>query len=295
MSISANDVKSLREKTGAGMMDCKKALTESHGDFEQAVDFLKKQGLAKAGQKGERVAAEGLVFYKSDASQATLLELNCETDFVSRNEDFRKLGEDLVALLHDKQTLRLDDVLTLDLGGVKVSERLSEAVTKIGEKISLRRVQTVTPKSGGKLGAYVHMDGRIVVVAEVTGNVNDELIKDVCMQVTAMNPLYVDKSEVPQEALDREKVIYLDQLRDSGKPKNILEKIVAGKLDKFAQEISLHQQLFVKDPSGKKTILDHLKDTDKTARVVQFVRYAVGEGLEKRKDDFADEVAKMVS
>lgn len=295
MSISANDVKTLREKTGAGMMDCKKALSECGGDFEQAVDFLKKQGLAKAEKKGDRVAAEGLIFFKADAGLLTLLELNCETDFVARNEDFQKFGQNLAELVHAKKPASVEAALELDWNGLKVSQVVAEAVAKIGEKINVRRFEYVTPKEGGKLGSYVHMAGRIVAVAEISGNVAEDLIRDICMQITAMNPQYVDKSQVPENVLEREKAIYVDQMKDSGKPANILDKIIAGKLDKFAQEISLNQQVFVKDPSGKKTIADYLKAADAQAKVVQFVRYAVGEGIEKRQDDFASEVAKMVS
>lgn len=295
MSISATDVKNLREKTSAGMMDCKKALTECGGDFDKAVDLLKAQGLAKAEKKGDRIAAEGLIFFKTDEDRVTLLELNCETDFVAKNDDFQKLGNEMVSLLHGKKTLSVNEALALDLGGQSVQNRLAELVAKIGEKISLRRIHAVVPKSGGKLGSYIHMGGRIVVVAEVTGNVTAEHIKDVCMQVAAMNPQFADKSEVPQDVLAREKAICVEQLKDSGKPANILDKIIAGKLDKFAQDISLNQQIFVKAPSGKKTVADYLKGIDKAARVVQFVRYAVGEGIEKKQDDFASEVAKMVS
>lgn len=295
MSILATDVKNLREKTGAGMMDCKKALTECGGDLEKAFDFLKTQGLAKAEKKGGRIAAEGLIFFKTEDSRVTLLELNCETDFVARNDDFQKLGNELVSLVHGKKTVTVDDALALDLSGQSVQNRIAELVTKIGEKISLRRIHSMAAKSGGKLGSYIHMGGRIVVVAELTGNVTADHIKDVCMQVAAMNPQFTDKSEVPQDVLAREKAICVEQARESGKPANILEKIIVGRLDKFAQDISLNQQIFVKDPSGKKTVADHLKGVDKAARVVQFVRYAVGEGIEKKRDDFAGEVAKMVS
>lgn len=295
MAISAQDVKNLREKTGAGMMDCKKALEETGGDFEKAVDFLKKQGLAKAMKKGSRVAAEGLVFAKITDQKAALVELNCETDFVAKNDDFQKAGEDLVNLIYETTPASLEEALQLKLGDQSVEEKINSLVAVIGEKITLRRFQVVNAKEGGKLGGYIHMGGKIVVVAEVKGDkISDETIRDVGMQIAAMSPKYVDKSEVSQELLNKEKEVFLEQMKDSGKPAEILEKIVGGKLDKFAAEISLNQQIFVKEPSGKKTVEKYLKEIDPAAKVIQFQRFAVGEGIEKKQESFADEVAKMV-
>jgi elongation factor Ts len=295
MSITASDVKNLREKTGAGMMDCKKALMETGGDFEQAIDYLKKQGLAKAGKKGDRIAAEGLVFAKIAPERAVMVELNCETDFVAKNEDFLKAGAALADLFCKSNPASLEDALQLTIDGVSVEEKVNSLVAVIGEKITLRRFKTVTPKSGGRVGGYIHMGGKIVVLSEVTGaNVTDEAIKDVSMQVAAMNPKYVDKSQVSQDEVQREKAIFVEQLKSEGKPAEILEKILQGKLDKFASEISLMQQVFVKDPSGKKTVAQFLKDLDPQSKVVQFERFAVGEGIEKRQENFAEEVAKMM-
>lgn len=294
MAITAQDVKNLREKTGAGMMDCKKALEEMGGDFEKAIDQLKKQGLAKAGKKGDRIAAEGLVFSKITPEAAVLVELNCETDFVAKNDDFLKTGAALADLCYANKPAMLEDVLKLKIDGVTVEEKINSLVAVIGEKITLRRFKLVTPQKGGRIGGYVHMNGKIVVAAEVTGNVADEAIKDVCMQAAAMNPRYVDKSQVEASVLEREKAVFLDQLKESGKPVAMLEKIVQGKLDKYASEISLLQQVFVKDPSGKKTVAQFLKEFDPVSVVVHFERYAAGEGIEKRQENFADEVAKMV-
>lgn len=296
MSISAQEVSRLREKTGAGMMDCKKALQETSGDFEKAIDFLKQQGLAKAVKKGDRIAAEGLIFSNVQGNVGVVAELNCETDFVSRNADFIKLGNDLVDAIIKNKPATVDQTLTLKMGQGSAQEHINQNIVVIGEKLSLRRFQLMTPKKGGQIVLYSHAGGRIAVLVEVTGSkVSSDVCKDVAMQIAAMCPLYVDKSEVSQDVLNREKAIYLEQMKDSGKPAAILEKILVGKLDKFAGEMSLLQQIFVKDTTGKKTVAQYLKESDPQASVAQFVRYAVGEGIEKRKDDFADEVKRMAS
>lgn len=295
MSISASDVKNLREKTGAGMMDCKKALTDAAGDFEKAIDILKTQGLAKAGKKSDRIAAEGLVFSKIGPERAVMVELNCETDFVAKNDDFLQAGRDLVDLFLQANPSSLEEAMALQMNGMTVEEKIKSLIAVIGEKITLRRFKVMTPQKQGKVGGYVHMAGKIVVLAEVTGErVTAETLKDIGMQVAAMAPKYIDKSHVSTEFLNREKAVFLEQLKDSGKPADMLEKIIQGKLDKLASEISLLQQIFVKDPNGKKTISQFLKETDPAAQIVQFERFAVGEGVEKKQENFADEVAKMM-
>lgn len=295
MSFTANDVKNLREKTGAGMMDCKKALTETAGDFEKAVDFLKQQGLAKAVKKGDRVAAEGLVFSKIAANTGVMVELNCETDFVAKNDDFLKLGAELVEHILANKPADVAGVLASKLGAQTVEEKINSLIAVIGEKISLRRFVLIQPKANGRIGSYIHTGGKIVVALEISGGaaITDEIVRGVGMQVAAMNPGYIDKKDVPADIIAREKAVQLESLKESGKPAEILEKIVVGKLDKFASEMSLHQQAYIKDPSGKKTVEQFLKEVDPAAKVVQFIRYQVGEGIEKKKDDFAEEVAKM--
>lgn len=296
MSFTAQDVKTLREKTGAGMMDCKKALTEANGSFEEAIEVLKKQGLAKAVKKGDRIAAEGLIFSKVSDTAGTVLELNCETDFVSKNDDFINLGKELLEIISAKNPATVEAVMDLSIGGVTVQEKINTIIAKIGEKISLRRFQTMTAQVGSKIALYNHAGGRISVLIQISGDkVTEDVAREIAMQVAAMSPTYIDKTEVPRDILDKEKVIQMEQLKESGKPVEILEKILVGKLDKFAGEMSLMQQTFVKDPSGKKTVGTYLKEVDAAAKVVQFVRYAVGEGIEKRKDDFAEEVKNMAS
>ncbi len=294
MSITAQDVKTLREKTGVGMMDCKKALMENKGDFDAAIDYLRKQGLAKAVKKGGRIAAEGLVFINTSDSQGVILELNCETDFVSKNDDFIALGNNLVNLVLENKPKTVEDALALKQGDVAVEEHINNGIAKIGEKLSFRRFEIMEAKAGGKIGFYSHSGGKIAVLIEIAGsNIDDEVIRNIAMQITAMSPQYIDKTDVPKDILDKEKAFQMDQLKASGKPENILEKIIVGKLDKFAGEMSLMQQAYVKDSSGKQKVQDYLKEVDPEAKVIQFIRYGVGEGIEKRKDDFVDEVAKM--
>lgn len=294
MSFTANDVKTLRERTGAGMMDCKKALTDCQGNMEAAIDFLKKQGLAKAVSKSGRVAAEGLIFSKIEGATGLLVELNCETDFVAKNDDFLKLGKEIADAIFTAKPASQEEALKLSVGGQSIEERTNGLTAVIGERIHMRRFEFFTAKKGGKLGGYVHGGGKIVVIMEVTGSaVTDDVIKDLCMQVTAMNPQFVDKSEVPADVIEREKAIRIEQLKESGKPADMLEKIVVGQMNKFAGEISLNQQIFFKDAAGKLSCQDHLKKVDPQASIVSFMRLQVGEGVEKKKDNFAEEVAKM--
>lgn len=294
MTISANDVKNLRERTGAGMMDCKKALAEVNGDFDKAVENLKKHGLAKALKKGDRIAAEGLIFTKIAGSEAIMLELNCETDFVAKNDDFLNLGQKLVDVILAKKPASVEEAMNLSLDKETVNEKINSLIAVIGEKISLRRFEILSA-SNGKVVLYNHQGGKIAVLIAVSGEkVTDDVARDLAMQVAAMAPRYVDKSEVGPDVLAAEKKIFLEQLKSSGKPAEILEKIVMGKLDRFASEMSLMQQVFVKDPAGKKTIAQYLKEADPQAKVLKFARFAVGEGIEKKKEDFAEEVAKMM-
>ncbi|OVE81071.1 translation elongation factor Ts [bacterium K02(2017)] len=294
MGISAQDVKSLREQTGAGMMDCKKALQETEGNVDAAIDFLKKEGLAKAVKKGGRIAAEGLIFSKVSGNEAILLELNCETDFVGKNEDFLKLGALLADTVLANKPASAEEALTLSLDGKTVQDVINANIAVIGEKLSLRRFDIITAKDGGNITLYSHSGGRIAVLVEISGaDVADDVAKDIAMHIAAMAPNYLDQSEVPQDVLDKEKAFQMEQLKDSGKPQEILEKIMIGKLSKFAGEMSLLQQVFVKDSGGKQKVGAYLKEANKDAKLTQFSRFAVGEGIEKKKEDFAAEVSKM--
>jgi elongation factor Ts len=292
MAVTAQMVKELREKTGAGMMDCKKALTETNGDMEKAVDFLREKGIAKAAKKADRVAAEGLASVKVDGNKAVIIEINSETDFVAKNENFQGLVTELATHVLSQSPKTVEEALEQPLNGSgdKVADYLNNAIAKIGEKISLRRFEVVEKGDNDAFGAYLHMGGRIAVLT-VLGGTNDEaLAKDVAMHVAAVNPRYVTRDEVSEEEVSREREVLKQQALNEGKPENIVEKMVVGRLNKFFEEICLDSQSFVKDPDQKvgKVV------AAKGATLQGFTRYEVGEGMEKREENFADEVMSQV-
>ena len=283
--ITAQLVKELREKTGAGMMDCKKALTECNGDIEAAVDWLREKGIAKAAKKAGRIAAEGLCEVAIDGNNAYLFELNSETDFVAKNEKFLNLLQEIGAICVKEKATSAEEVL--NHGG---EELIVNATATIGEKISLRRVHQLVKTNEQVFGFYKHMGGRIATVCMLEGG-SEEVAKDMSMQVTATRPLYLDKASVPEDYLAKETHIQMELTKAdeklAGKPEAALAKIVEGKVNKSLKEVCLLDQAFVKDPSL--TVQQYLES--KHAKVVEFVRYEVGEGMEKRQDDFAAEVA----
>lgn len=283
--ISAQLVKELRERTGAGMMECKKALVASGGDIEVAIDEMRKAGAAKADKKASRIAAEGLVVIATskDGKSASLVEVNCETDFVARDHNFvdfvQKVGN--VALAGGKAAI--SDIAALAMDGAKtIDDVRKELIVKIGENISLRRSEHY--KSAHHVGTYVH-SGRIAVMVELQGG-SDELAKDIAMHIAASNPMVISGEEVPAEVLAKEKEIFIAQASESGKPMDIIEKMVQGRMRKYLEEVSLTGQPFVKDPNM--TVGDLLKKNN--AKVLKFVRFAVGEGIEKEETDFVAEV-----
>lgn len=285
MAVTAALVKELRERTGAGMLDCKKALVETDGDIELAIENMRKSGQAKAAKKAGRIAAEGVILTKVAGNVATMLELNCETDFVARDEGFLGFGNQILELAAAN---KFNDVAVLndaELNGAKVSAVRDTLVAKIGENISPRRVITV---EGDNLGAYVH-GGRIGVIAILNGG-DEELAKDIAMHVAASSPQYVKPEDVPADVVEKEKAIQIDIAMQSGKPADIAEKMVTGRMKKFTGEISLTGQPFVKDPSATVGALLKAKGAD----VVNFVRFEVGEGIEKKEEDFAAEVAAQM-
>ncbi|GGF83937.1 translation elongation factor Ts [Alteromonas lipolytica] len=286
MAVTAALVKELRERTGAGMLDCKKALVETDGDIELAIENMRKSGQAKAAKKAGRIAAEGVILTKVEGGKATMLELNCETDFVARDEGFLAFGNKLLDAAFEKGLSDIEELNASEVEGGVVSEVRDALVAKIGENISPRRVLTV---EGDNLGAYVH-GGRIGVVAILTGG-EEELAKDVAMHVAASSPQFVKPEQVPAEVVEKEKAIQIEIAMQSGKPAEIAEKMVVGRMKKFTGEISLTGQPFVKDPSI--LVADLLKSKD--ADVVNFVRFEVGEGIEKKSEDFAAEVAAQMA
>lgn len=285
MAVTAALVKELRERTGAGMLDCKKALVETDGDIELAIENMRKSGQAKAAKKAGRIAAEGVILTKVDGGVATMMEVNCETDFVARDEGFLGFGNKLVDLAAANKLSDIDALNALELDGATVTETRDALVAKIGENISPRRVITV---EGDNLGAYVH-GGRIGVVAILNGG-DEALAKDIAMHVAAASPQFVKPEDVPADVVEKEKAIQIDIAMQSGKPAEIAEKMVVGRMKKFTGEISLTGQPFVKDPST--SVGDLLKS--KGADVINFVRFEVGEGIEKKEEDFAAEVAAQM-
>jgi elongation factor Ts len=286
MAVTAALVKELRERTAAGMLDCKKALVETDGDIELAIENMRKSGQAKAAKKAGRIAAEGVILTKVAKGVATMMEVNSETDFVARDDGFVKFGQKLIEVAFANKINDMDTLNSTEVDGVKISDLRDTLVAKIGENISPRRVVTV---EGDNLGAYVH-SARIGVIAILQGG-DEELAKDIAMHVAASSPQFVKPEDVPAEVVAKEKEIQLDIALQSGKPPEIAEKMVSGRMKKFTGEISLTGQPFVKDPSI--LVADLLKS--KGAEVINFVRFEVGEGIEKKEDDFAAEVAAQMA
>lgn len=287
MTVTAKMVKDLRDATGAGMMDAKRALVETSGDFEAASDWLKQKGLAKAQKKSGRIAAEGLVGVKIDKNSASIIEANCETDFVAKNDEFQNMVTSI--LIASKNLDTLNKVLNTDIQGRKVEEILTEKVASIGEKISLRRYEKI---NSDFISSYVHNSvaenlGKIGVLVALSAK-NDELGKQIAMHIAACNPLGLNEEDIPSSILEREKKVFLEQAKDSGKPPEIVENMVKGKLKKFVAEVTLLNQNFVLEPDNK--ISEVIKKNG--VKILEYVRFEVGEGIDKPIEDFAEEVKK---
>ena len=289
MAITAALVKELRERTGAGMMECKKALVETDGDIDKAIENMRKSGQAKAAKKAGRVAAEGIILIKTaeDKKTAAILEINCETDFVARDENFVGFANKVVDVALANKINDVEALNAAELDGATVEETRANLVAKIGENMNVRRVKIIE-SAEGLLGSYRHGD-RIGVVVELKGG-DEELARDIAMHVAAVKPDYIRADEIPADVMDKEKEIFTAQALESGKPAEIVEKMIGGRMNKFAAEISLMGQPFVKEPS--QTVEKLLKS--KQADVVSFVRFEVGEGIEKKEEDFASEVMAQV-
>lgn len=304
MQITSEMVRELREKTGAGMMDCKKALAEAGGMMDAAIDNLRKKGLAAAARKASRIASEGAVAACVDVAAGALVEVNCETDFVAKTDDFQGLVREVAALVHVKSPRDVESALALAAGGVSLSDRLTERVSKIGEKISFRRFVRFALPAGvkGVIVPYIHAGGKIGVLVELRGAGADDadfaaLGKDLAMQVAAANPSYIAPENVPADVIAREKAIYREQALAAGKPEKILDRIAEGKLEKYYGDFCLVEQAFIKDPDRKvKELLKAMSAKTGTAvQVAGFARFQVGEGLEKRSNDLAAEVARQLN
>lgn len=294
MAITAGMVKELREKTGAGMMDCKKALTEKDGDMEKAIEFLREKGLASAAKKAGRIAAEGLASVEVAGNSAVLVEVNCETDFVAKNEDFQAFISDVSKHIITKRPTSVEEALTQKLNDAEetVQDRLSSLISKIGENMNLRRFEVIEKTDADSFGAYIHMGGRISVLTVITNSTNENLAKDIAMHVAAINPRFLSKDQVSDEVIETEREVLTQQALNEGKPANIVEKMVSGRMAKFYSEVCLLEQPFVKDPDLTVSKLLQKEGTDTTVK--SFFRYELGEGLEKRQENFAEEVMSQV-
>jgi elongation factor Ts len=302
MAYTAADVKNLRETTGAGMMDCKKALDECAGDFQKAVDFLRAKGLAAAAKKQSRIAAEGLIQTAVKGKLASVVEVNCETDFVAKNDDFQKFAAAAANIVVDANITTVEGLLNAKApNGLTVKDHISELTIKIGEKIDVRRVELMKLEGHGMIGSYVH-SGKIGVLCKVETDKDvvenetfKELVKDLCMQIAAANPQFLNASEIDEDFKAREAEIYAAQLKEQGKPEAMIPNIVKGKLNKLASEVCLYEQSFVKDPDTTigKLIETTAKNVGASINVTKFVKFNLGEGIEKKVDDFAAEVARM--
>lgn len=289
MDISASMVKDLREKTGAGMMDCKKALVECNGDMDKAIDYLREKGISKAAKKAERIAAEGLSNIYIKGNDAVVVELNSETDFVAKNSEFKELLDKIGNTILDSKVETMDDALNTKCGNETINELIVNATAKIGEKISLRRFEKVTKEDTQVFGSYLHMGGKISSLTVVDGD-KEDVARDVAMQAAAMRPLYINIESVPAEDLEHEKAVIKEQVINEGKKPEFADKIVEGRLRKFYEETVLEEQAFVKDSNI--TVKTYLENNN--SKLVKLVKYEVGEGMEKRNDDFAAEVMSQI-
>lgn len=300
MAFSAQDVNKLRQQTGVGMMDCKKALTDADGNFERAVEILREKGLSAAAKKADRIAAEGVVFSVSDNDKkvGVIIEVNSETDFVAKNDSFNAFVANTAKVVKDLNPESVEALLAAkDDTGVSVEEALREKILTIGENLKVRRFT----RYEGITASYIHGGGRIGVLAKFDTDVADkpgfeEYAKDVCMQIAAVNPLFLNKEEVSADVIEKEREILTAQAINEGKPQNIAEKMVAGRISKYYKENCLVEQAFVKngDISVGQYTNDIAKELGGSIAITAFVRYEKGEGIEKREDNFADEVASMV-
>jgi len=295
MAITAADVKKLRESTGAGMMDCKKALTEVDGNFDEAVDYLRKKGLGAADKKAGRIAAEGIVVTKSNGAEAVVLEVNAETDFVSKNDKFVGFTDRLAAFILDKRPGNVAELICMPFeGDLTVEQTLSQLIATIGENMSIRRFQVLEAK--GAVAAYVHGAGKIGVLVAIQGVANealDAIAKGVAMHVAAVNPQFISRDQVTDDIAAREKSVLKDRALASGKPEAIVEKIVEGQMNKFFSENCLLDQEYVLDSDN--TVAKAVAAVQADAKIIAVARFALGEGIEKKQEDFAAEVAAQIA
>lgn len=287
--IDAKSVAELRSKTGAGMMDCKKALTESNGDLEKAIDYLREKGIAKAAKKESRIAAEGLANIFTSGNKAVILEVNSETDFVSKNAEFTDMIKEIGEAVLNSEAKTLEEALLLPSSEGTIADLIVAKTSKIGEKLSLRRLEVVEKTDTQNFGAYLHMGGKIAVLTLLEG-ANSDVAKDVAMQAAAMRPEYLKEEDIDAERIERERKVFTEQAINEGKPADIAAKMVEGRLKKFFKEICLLDEPFIKD--GDIDVKTYVKNNG--GEVLKMVRYEVGEGMEHRSDNFAEEVMNQI-
>ena len=289
--ITASLVKELRESTGAGMMDCKKALEATNGDMTAAVDWLREKGISKAAKKADRIAAEGLAEIKIEGNIAAIVEVNSETDFVAKNTEFTSMVDEILNAIIKGNPTTVEDVLALESSEGTINDLIVAKTAKIGEKLSFRRFERIEKKDSESFGSYIHMGGKIAVLTVLDG-ASEDVAKEVSMHAAAMRPQYVKSSEVPTDVLEKEKEIMKEQLLNEGKPADRIEGILVGKVKKYYEEVCLENQIFVK-AENKETVADYVKNNG--GSIVTMVRYEVGEGMAKREENFAEEVAKQIN
>ena len=288
--ITANMVKELREQTGAGMLDCKKALTETNGNMEEAITWLREKGISKAAKKQTRIAAEGLAAVCVDGNSAVIVEVNSETDFVAKNPEFTALVDNIANAILESKVNTMEEAMKLKVGEATIDELIVDKTATIGEKLSFRRFELVNKEDNQVFGTYSHMGGKIVALTVLDGEDSD-VAKDVAMQIAAMRPLYLDRASVPEDRVEKERIILTEQAENEGLDANKLPMIVNGRLNKFFEEVCLVDQGFIKE--NKMKVSKYVES--KNMNVLSFVRYEVGEGMEKKEENFADEVAKQIN
>lgn len=291
--ISASLVKELREKSGAGMLDCKKALEATNGNIDEAIDWLREKGISKAAKKADRIAAEGLASIMIDGNKAAIVEVNSETDFVAKNEEFKSLVSTILKTILNSNASTVEELLEEKAFGTEetVNELIISKTATIGEKLSLRRFAKIEKTDSESFGEYIHMGGRIAVLTLVD-NASSEVAKDVAMHAAAMRPIYVKSSNVPTDVLEKEKTIMREQLLNEGKPEDKIDAILVGKVKKYYEEVCLENQIFVK-AENKETVGQFVQNNGGT--IVNMIRFEVGEGMEKKEEKFAEEVAKQIN
>lgn len=290
--INASLVKELREKTGAGMLDCKKALEENNGNIEAAIDWLREKGISKAAKKSDRIAAEGIAAILIDGNDAAIVEVNSETDFVAKNEEFTSMVDSILKVILSSNIDTVEELLEQsDDNGGTINDLIISRTAKIGEKLSLRRFFKVTKSDNESFGDYIHMGGKIAVLT-LLNNTSSDIAKEVAMHAAAMRPIYVKVENVPTDVLEKEKSIMKEQLLNEGKPEDRIEGILVGKVKKYYEDVCLENQIFVKS-ENKETVAEYVANNGGT--VVNMIRFEVGEGIEKKEENFADEVAKQIN